>query len=164
MRKKKLLAIAVCGVVMSCSVEAQVQVDPSGNYRLNPTAPGPRSFTLGDAYTTAGGSLLNVRGDLLPVPNQTGEVFRTTGPNGVDVHWRLFKDAMNMEIGNLFALNADENFHIDAVSGDIRFWTFESSLVGSLQRARLKRAGAITIGSYFPNCRKCSAPRELASC
>jgi hypothetical protein len=66
----------------------------------------------------------------------------------VPTHWRLFRDGFALEVGDLFSLNTDENFHINAVSGDIRFWTFESTLVGSLQRARLKRAGSITIGSY----------------
>jgi hypothetical protein len=146
--KRKILSLSLTFVCLCMLTEhgtGQVLWNGFGQYNL--TGGGatlPSNFTIGNSAST--GSALIVRGDQMGTP--TGEVFRTTGPNGVDTHWRLFKDAMSLEVGHLFALNADENFHINGASGDIRFWTFESSIVGSLQRARLKRSGAINIGSY----------------
>ena len=46
-------------------------------------------------------------------------------------------------------MNSDEHFHVNGAAGDIRFWTFESAFIGSVQRARLTRSSVLTIGSYF---------------
>ena len=119
-------------------------VDGQWTFALNPVLTAP---TSGVTVGTGGASLssLTVRGDQMSTP--TGEVFRTRGPFGVDTHWRLFRD--NLEVGDLFSLNSDEHFHVNGAAGDIRFWTFESAFIGSVQRARLTRSSVLTIGSYF---------------
>ena len=117
---------------------AQVVDDGAGNHRLAGGIGMPNSFTIGDSYFTTG-SALNVRGDWMGT--STGEVFRTETSNLVDSYWRMLRGGAR--IGQLFSLQTDEHFHINAPPGDLRLWTTD------IQRARLKRTVTNqTIGTF----------------
>lgn len=79
--------------------------------------------------------------------------FRTDATNIVDQNWSMHRGSI--EIGRLFTrATGDENFHIQASSGDLRFWTREGSFFNTppdpaLDRARLKAKGSIVIGSVI---------------
>ena len=132
-----LLAALLCVTIQHSF--GQVQNSLFGEYRLDPANP-PANFTIGNVY--AAGSALIVRGDQMGTP--TGEVFRTRGPNNADTFWRLERG--NLPVGDIFSLWADENFHVRANTGDLRFWTNDGQS-NVAQRARLKKNVSITIGS-----------------
>ncbi len=70
----------------------------------------------------------------------TGEVFQTITANNVDSYWRMNRGG---EMGQIFSLQTDEHFHINAPPGDLRLWTT------NIQRARLKRTVTNqTIGTF----------------
>ena len=146
MRKRWRLAFVLGVALLAWKSNAQVVNDAFGNYRLTTSGVAPRSFTIGNAFFTPGGSALNVRGDQLGTGNTTGEVFRTVAPSGSNTFWRLFRGAT--EYGRLFNLNGETSLNPDAVNGAFQLQT------NSLSRMRLNNTLS-TIINGFP-----TAPRD----
>lgn len=128
MKRKQHFAALLLAMFFTDYCLAQLQVDGSGNYRLNPTAPGPRNFTIGDAYATGATSVLNVRGDLLGTGNTSGNVFMTNAPSDVPSYWRMFHGNVDYtlpsdERGQIFSLPDLGDFFVHAPSGHLHLLT-----------------------------------------
>ncbi|MBK8613930.1 MAG: tail fiber domain-containing protein [Flavobacteriales bacterium] len=135
----RITSVAFGATALSLTNMAQWNTGGGGQQYLSPPTLGVRVGTT----TASPPSALTVNGDEMSTP--TGEVFRTRGPNNADNLWRLERG--NLPVGDIFSLWADENFHVRANVGDLRFWTNDMQL-NTAQRARLKKASSMVIGSY----------------
>lgn len=147
MKRKQRFTLTLVALCVAGQGMAQVQVDGNGNYRLTPTTPGPRNFTIGNTYITGAGSALNVRGDLLGAGNNTGEVFRTDAPTGSTTSWRLFRGGI--QYGRLFNLTGANDFNVEATAGQLRLFTNVSTTVPRLRI--LPVTTGVTINGYTGN-------------
>lgn len=92
--------------------------------------PGVNPYNMTIGLNPTDFATLRVRGDELQVFDEFTPswvcTFRTDATNFVDQNWSMHRG--NIEIGRLFThATGDENFHIQASSGDLRFWTREGS-------------------------------------
>lgn len=129
----KALLMGVFTLITGASAQQFTNVLNSGWWRTNPTTPNiGRGVAIGNLTTTPYPAAFQVHGDLLPVGNQTPEVFRTNAPTTGLTSWRMFQGGTTagFERGQLFADPANTNFNINAPNGGFLL------LTQNVQRAR----------------------------
>lgn len=140
------IAVAVASAVPVIGY-AQQFTNPGSMGWWHTTIGGTTALTRGVAIGNAGAgpypSAFQVRGELLPAANQTGEVFRTTAPTTANTFWRMFQGGTTagFERGQLFAIPGQDHFNINAPNGHLRLYT------NSVERARMNENISTTINT-----------------
>ena len=114
--------IVAAAVLCSGTLRSQVLNNAGGDHWLT----NPRSFTVGNNFVIPFEALLNIRGDLFPALNLSGETFRSTSADGFQGNTRFWRHAASWdpvtpfhELGRIFhnigsVANPNNGFNIQA--------------------------------------------------
>ena len=136
---KKYIIRAIYAMVIACcfiinAANAQWQVNNNGGTdvwgQTDPTT-NVQSYGIGDfnSNTAVPQSALhiNTKSAYLPASStfNAGQVFRTSGPSGVDHQWRMFSDnsSSNTEKFNVTNPSGTDNVELKAITGPMKFYT-----------------------------------------